>query len=147
MLYIHKLLQKQYLLFISTETTTDRKSTITLFDRANSHLQNTIFQHHSTPPLTVFSSAINKSLHATLIKTCMSRGDPLLPLLKCTNQCLTVLTPTVWSPRKVQQAPMNANGCHIFHMEEFSDTPSDFHVRHYFVRLLLCCHLSHSNKM
>mgnify|MGYP001859272356 CR=1 FL=1 len=34
--------------FISIETTTDRKSTITFIDRSNSHLQNTIFQrgHH-----------------------------------------------------------------------------------------------------
>jgi len=38
-------LRKQCLLFISMETTTDIKSTITLFDRANSQLQNIIFQH------------------------------------------------------------------------------------------------------
>jgi len=40
---IRSLLQKQCLLFISMETTTDTKSTAILFDRANSWLQNTIF--------------------------------------------------------------------------------------------------------
>ena len=35
-------------------------------------------------------------------------------------------------------------------MEEFNDTPllhMHFHVRCQFVRLLLCCHLSHGNNM
>ena len=34
-----------------------------------------------------FLSALNKSLHAMLVKICTSRGDPLslLPLLKCTT--------------------------------------------------------------
>ena len=43
---------------------------------------------------------MNKSLRAVLIKICTSRDDPhsLLPLLKCTTHCLTVLTPTIWSP-------------------------------------------------
>ena len=35
--------------FFSMETTADTKSTITLFDRANCQLQNTIFQQ--SPPL------------------------------------------------------------------------------------------------
>ena len=45
---------------------------------------------------------------------------------------------------------MNANGCHFFCMEEFSSTPllhPHFHVRRNFVRLSLCCHLSHGNKI
>ena len=49
-----------------------------------------------------------------------------------------------------QQASLNVSGCHFFHMEEFSDIPffrMHFHVRHHFVTLSLCCHLSHSNKM
>jgi len=33
------------LLFFSVETTRDTKNTIILFDRANSQLQNAIFQH------------------------------------------------------------------------------------------------------
>jgi len=42
------------------------------------------------------------------------------------------------------------NGCHFFHMEEFSDTPllhTHLHVRFQSVRLSLCWHLSHGNKM
>ena len=42
-------LQKQCLLFISIETTTDMKSQITPFDGANSQLQNIIFQHSHNP--------------------------------------------------------------------------------------------------
>ena len=49
----------------------------------------------------VFLPVMNKSLHATLVKICTSRGDPLLlsPLLKNTIHCLTVLTSSVWSPK------------------------------------------------
>ena len=42
------------------------------------------------------------------------------------------------------------NGCHFFHMEEFNFTPfvhMQFHIRCYFIRLCLCCRLSHNNKM
>jgi len=46
----------------------------------------------------VFSLAMNKSLHPVLIKICTSRGDLLLPLLKCTTHHFTVLTSTAWSP-------------------------------------------------
>jgi len=44
-----------------------------------------------------FLPAVNKSLHAVLIKVCTSGGDPLMlsPLLKCTTHHLTVLTPAV----------------------------------------------------
>jgi hypothetical protein len=38
-------LQNSCLLFISMETIIDTKRTITLYDRANSYLQNTIFRH------------------------------------------------------------------------------------------------------
>lgn len=37
--------QKHFLLFISVETATDTKSTIVLFDKSNSQLQNTICEH------------------------------------------------------------------------------------------------------
>jgi len=44
-----------------------------------------------------FLPMMNKSLHATLIKICTSRGDLLLlSLLKCTTCCITVLTLTIW---------------------------------------------------
>ncbi len=39
--------------FISMETTTDRKSTVTLFDRANYQLQKAIFQHDKNEKLMV----------------------------------------------------------------------------------------------
>ena len=67
------------------ETTIDTKSTITLFDRANSQLQNTIFQH--SHHVSAFLSEMKKSLHAMLVKICASRNDPLSlsPLLKCTT--------------------------------------------------------------
>ena len=42
---------------------------------------------------------------------------PLLPLLKCTAQILTIHIHYLVS-RNVQQASMSANGCHFFHMEE-----------------------------
>ena len=45
----------------------------------------------------------------------------------------------------IQQASVNVSGCHFFHMKELSDAPL-LHM-HFHVRLLLCCHLSHSNKM
>ena len=44
---------------------------------------------------------------------------------------------------------MNVNGSDSFRMEEFNYTPllhPHFHVRRHFVRLPLCCHLSHGNK-
>lgn len=47
-----------------------------------------------------FSPMMNKSLHATLAKTCTSGGHSLsfLPLLKLTTHHLTVLTSTAWCP-------------------------------------------------
>ena len=44
-LHIYQLLQKWCLLFISMESTTNTKCKITMFDRANSQLQNSLFQH------------------------------------------------------------------------------------------------------
>ena len=62
------------------------------------HSYKTIFFDIFTTISYVFASAMNKCLHAVLVKTCTSKGDPLLPVLKCTTYCLTVLTSTVWSP-------------------------------------------------
>jgi hypothetical protein len=50
----------------------------------------------------------------------------------------------------VQQASMNVNVYNFFCMEEFNYTPllhTHFHVRCHFVRLPLCCHLSHGTKI
>jgi len=78
------------------ETTTDTKSTITLFEQNISY--KTLFLTATTINY-AFLPAMTKSLHATLTKICTSRGDPqsLAPLLKCTTHHLTVLTSTVWS--------------------------------------------------
>ena len=105
------------------KTTTDTKSAITIVDRANSWLQNTIFSTLSLPLAMHFHQWWTKATHH-----------------------LTVLT----VPRNFQQASMNVSGCSCFHMEESNSTPSfhtHFHVRHHFVRLPLCCHLSHGNRM
>ena len=58
------------------ETTTDTKRAIILFDRANSQLQNIFFSTVTTISY-VFSPTISKSLHATLVKVCTNRGDPV----------------------------------------------------------------------
>ena len=50
----------------------------------------------------------------------------------------------------VEQASMNDIGCNFFRMEEFSYTillHTHFHIRRHFVRLPLCCHLWHGNKI
>jgi len=106
--------------FFSMITTTDTKSAITIVDRANSWLQNTIFSTLSLPLAMHFHQWWTKATHH-----------------------LTVLT----GPRNFQQASMNVSGCSCFHMEESNSTPSfhtHFHVRHRCVRLPLCslaiCH-------
>ena len=58
------------------ETATDTKSTITVFDRANSWLKRLFFNIAITIRY-AFSPVVNKSLHAMLIKICTSIGDPL----------------------------------------------------------------------
>ena len=50
----------------------------------------------------------------------------------------------------IQQTLMNVSKCNFFCMEEFNSTSlphTHFHGRHHFVRLPLCCHLSHSNNI
>lgn len=58
----------------------------------------TLFFNIVTTISCAFSPAMEKRLHATLIKVYTSGDDPLSPLLKHTTRCLTVLTSTVWSP-------------------------------------------------
>ncbi len=55
-IHICTLLQKQCLTFDSMKTTTDRKSTIALFDRPISQLQNTISQHSHHHYICIFIS-------------------------------------------------------------------------------------------
>ena len=52
------------------EIPTDTKSTITLFDRANSQPQTTFIFNIFTSISSAFSPLMNKSLHAALIKIC-----------------------------------------------------------------------------
>ena len=59
--------------------------TITLFERANYHLQNLFFNTVTTISY-VFSLAMNTNLHAMLIKVCTSRGDPLFQI--CCNSVI-----------------------------------------------------------
>ena len=133
------------------ENTTPTKSTITLFDKANSQLQDTSFQHS----------------HCHLL--CISNSDEQEPaFLACKNlhgcpKCGMFLTssPSLTHPSPLcahihclvcinaQQAPRNVNKCWFFHMEEFSDTPLlhlHFYVRRHFIRLPQCCRPSHGNK-
>jgi len=133
------------------ETTTDTKSTRILFGRANLQLQNTVFQNSHHRELYASAGCDQEPACHSLRDMC---GHPecslsftsLSPLLKhsahCAHiQCLVSIN--------VQQASRNIHGCHYFCLEEFSDTPSlytHFHVRCYFVRVPLCCHLSHGNK-
>jgi len=53
----------------------------------------------------------------------------------------------------LHKCPVSIDECQwkqfFFYMEEFNDTSllhMHFHVRHQFVRLLLCCHVSHGKK-
>ena len=73
---------------MSMETTTDTKSTITLFDRTNSQLQNTVFQFSNTVTTIsyAFSSVMNKSLYATLVKICMAIWN-VACLSHCCHHC------------------------------------------------------------
>ena len=98
-------------LFISMETTTDIKSTIALFDRANSQLQNTVCQHSNHHQLHIFTCYEQKPACCTQICTGGDDSLLLLPLLKCTTHHLTVLMISI----NIQQVSMNANGSgHIF---------------------------------
>ena len=115
--------------------------TVTLSDRANSQLQNTIFQYSHHHQLHMF--IINKPARCS----CQNLdGGPecglSFTLLKCTthhvhhcadNPLFGFLQHSA-SINKCQWVP-------FFHIEEFNDTPlfhAHFHVRHHFVRLSLC---------
>jgi len=142
-------LWKQWLLFLSMESTTDKKTTITLITRANSQLQNDIFQHSHHHELCVFTNNeleavchTHKDLYQQRWPT-VTLAETHHPSLHCAHiHCLVSIN--------VQKVSMNVSGCHFFCMEEFNGTlllHSYFQVRCHFVRLSLCYHLSHGNKM
>ena len=115
----------------------DTKSTIALFDRANSQLQNAVFQQSA--PLAVYlcqwwtraCMQVAANLHGHLEHSLSFTS--LLPLLKCPTHHLTVLTFTVWSPlkKKRKTTPKQPNklfpiakACHSLHY--FVDVNSVF---------------------
>jgi len=141
------------------EIATDTKSTVTLFDKANSQIPNTIF-HHSYHHL-VHSYALlllmNKSLYDTLIKVCMALRN-----VACLSRCCHHHWNKQPAPhcvhihclvfRNIQQVLMNVNECQFFCIKEFSDMlllhrHVYFHVRWHCIRQPLCCHMSHRNKI
>jgi len=91
-----------------------------------------------------------QELHAAHIKICTSGSDPQLlsSLLKCTTHRLTVLTPTVRSPK-------NFSKHWWMSVDAFLSTWRDSVIHLCFIltftsdatcQTAICCHLSHSNK-
>ena len=111
----------------------------------------TLFFGMVTTISSAFLPAMNKSLHAALVKIWTSRGDPLLPLLKCaTLHCLTVLTLPCLGSRNIQQVLISGQWVPFFLHGGIHYTPllhTCFNVRHSSVRLPFCCSLPHSNNM
>ena len=96
----------------------------------------------------VFLPVMYMSFCTTLIKTCMAIWNVANIIVTtaethCAHiHCLVSIN--------VQQALMNISGLSFFCIEEFCDTSllhMHFHVRCHRVRLHLCCHLPHDNKM
>ena len=113
---------------------------MTLFVKANSQLQNTIFPHCHHHFIYIFTSNEN-SPHATLIKVCMASQW----LLSChCHRCWN--TPHITSlcyshyfvAINVHKSSVNVTGYNLFYVEEFSETPllhMYFQVRHQIIRL------------
>jgi len=75
------------------ETGTDTRNTIALLDRADSQLENAVFQHSHYHSYT-YSLAVILSLDVAVMIICTSEADRLLLLLKHTTHHLRVLTST-----------------------------------------------------
>jgi len=129
------------------ETITDTISKI--FERVNSLLHSIICQHSCYHKLFIFSRDEQRSACCTR-KNAHEQRQPTVtvtiaemhhPSSHCApSHCLVSIN--------IQQALMNFSGCNFFHMEETNSIPLlhvHFDVRCHFVRLPLCCHLSHSN--
>ena len=78
--------------------TTDTKSTITLFDRANSQLQNTTVQHSHHLSCTV--SLAMKNLHVMLVKICTSEGDSLSPSIQVKQTTVSLCSRSLFDLQK-----------------------------------------------
>ena len=95
---------------ISTESASDKKSSITYLMEQTLSYKTFFFNVVTVTINYVFSPLMNNSLHAVLVKICISRGESLLllPLLRLTTHCLAVLKSTVWSPSALKK---NINEC------------------------------------
>ena len=103
-----------------------------LFDRANSQLENTIFQHSHHYLLCIFTSDEQEP------KSHLSKCEPV-EVTHChhiwnappiTSLCSHLL----FGLHTHSQAPKTISGRHFFHMEEWNGTlllPAHFHVRHH----------------
>lgn len=104
----------------------------------------TLFFNAVTTISYIFLPEMNSSPCAAMVSTRASRGAPLpkqrpQPHRGHAHRLLSF---------NVQQASMNANGCHFIRTEELRDTPSlhkPFHGRPHVVRPPLCCHLPRHN--
>jgi len=113
--------------------------------RANSQLQNAVFQHSPHHQLCIFSRYEREPACCTHT-SCSSGGDPVLLslLLKCSTHCLTGLHPLLVS-RNVHRVSVNVSGCHFLHGENsipalcFLCTSMSHTI---LLRLPLCCRLS-----
>jgi len=83
-----------------------------LFDTTNSQLQNTIFFFNVVTTISyAFLPLMSKGLHASLVKIYTSRGDLLLPVLRCTTHCAHI---HCLVSVNTQQELMYISGCHFF---------------------------------
>ena len=124
------------------ETTTDTKSTVTLFCRPNSQLQSIIFQH-SHHCLLICVDELIEVLFIARYDSCACLSRILLVF------CIAVFTAEMHHPptrcahalclvsMNFQQASVSVSGCYFFCMEEFSDTPL-LHTHFWYVILSDC---------
>ena len=87
-----------------------------------------------------------------LLKICKATGSTiwLSCQLKFTTHHLTVPTSTVQSPETLSNSQWMSVGAVYFHTGKLNSAHllcMPFHLRCHCVRLSLCCHLSHGNKM
>ena len=128
-----------------------KSSASCLFPWNNSRIQRTQ-QNYLTEKIlaykTLLFNIITTSSYTFLpmINNCTSRSDPLStsPLLKHTTHCLTVFTSTTQLPSVFSNHRLISMGT-TFSACRNSVMPIHLHshIRCQFVRLHLCCHLSH----
>jgi len=134
--HIHKSFQNYCLLSISMETTRDTKSTITLFDRANS-ATNYYFSTVTTISC-AFSLAMNKSLHAALVNISIAIQNMVCASFHCCH---------CWNsqPTASQRShPLLDHRKHSANVNECQLVPFFLHERiqfHTFVSYALPCQL------